>query len=102
MFSGATERMRASRGKLIFTSMASLGLELTVDGQLRQAGGVELMLYPPATILAELRRFMTLEDGDIVMTGTPDGVGAIRAGELFEGSVAADGVLLARASWRAR
>jgi 2-keto-4-pentenoate hydratase/2-oxohepta-3-ene-1,7-dioic acid hydratase in catechol pathway len=33
------------------------------------------MLYPPSVILEELKQFLTLEDFDIVMTGTPAGVG---------------------------
>ena len=45
------------------------------------------MLYPPEIILAELRQFLILEDFDIVMTGTPSGVGAVRAGERFHGRV---------------
>ncbi len=53
-------------------------------------------------ILAELQRFMRLEDGDIVMTGTPAGVGEVRAGETFEGAVLADGDTLVSATWIAR
>ena len=44
------------------------------------------MLYPPEVMLAELRHFPVLEDFDIVMTGTPAGVGAT-AGERFHGRV---------------
>lgn len=103
------ERAKAFDGAALFSefvpipaSIATLSLRLTVDGELRQAGGVELMMYPPAAILGELRQFTTLEDGDIVMTGTPAGVGAIQAGEQFEGEVLSGSEVLVSGSWTAR
>jgi 2-keto-4-pentenoate hydratase/2-oxohepta-3-ene-1,7-dioic acid hydratase in catechol pathway len=86
------ERSKAFDGAAVFSqfvpapaSLANVVLELWVDGELRQRGGVELMMYRPATILDELHTFMTLDDNDIVMTGTPAGVGEIKPGEHFEG-----------------
>lgn len=64
-----------------------LSLELTINGELKQQGGGSLMIYKPKQILTELATFMRLEDGDIVMTGTPKGVGEIQAGALFQGKV---------------
>ena len=58
-------------------ALAQLGVELRVDDVSRQKGDVSLMLYPPEVMLAELRHFLILEDFDIVMTGTPAGVGAV-------------------------
>lgn len=53
------------------------GLELTcaVDGEVRQRGSTADMLFSPAYLLSYISRFMTLEPGDIVATGTPAGVG---------------------------
>ncbi|MBT4519184.1 MAG: fumarylacetoacetate hydrolase family protein [Halieaceae bacterium] len=79
----------------------TLSLRLTVDGATRQAGGVDLMMYKPATIVTELRQFMSLEDGDIIMTGTPAGVGVVQAGECFVGQVLADQEILVEANWTA-
>ena len=59
------------------------------------------MLYPPAVILEELRSFIPLEDGDIVMTGTPAGVGLVEAGALFEARLLNGDTELVSASWRA-
>ncbi|MCB1854164.1 MAG: fumarylacetoacetate hydrolase family protein [Halieaceae bacterium] len=102
------ERAKAFDGAALFSDFVpapaaidSLSLRLSVDGELRQAGGVPLMIYPPARILEELRRFTTLEDGDIVMTGTPEGVGAIRSGQLFHGSLLQGERELVSATWRA-
>jgi 2-keto-4-pentenoate hydratase/2-oxohepta-3-ene-1,7-dioic acid hydratase in catechol pathway len=49
-----------------------------------------------------LRTFITLEDGDLVMTGTPAGVGAIHPGERFEGRILAEGKVLVSGCWVAR
>jgi len=75
------ERAKGFDGAALFSkfvplpeNLEDLSLHLAVDGELRQAGGVTLMMYPPAIILRELAKFMTLEDGDIIMTGTPSGI----------------------------
>ena len=62
-------------------------MELEVDDAVRQKGDVSLMLYPPDVILKELHQFLVLEDFDIVMTGTPAGVGAVQVGERLCGRV---------------
>ena len=92
------ERSKAFTGSALFSEfvtapedLSQLGVELTVDDELRQKGDVSLMLYPPDVILSELKQFLVLEDYDIVMTGTPAGVGPVQAGEQFHGRVL-DGV----------
>jgi len=103
------ERAKAFDGAALFSefvslpeNLESLSLELTVDGAPRQDGGVELMMYPPEAILDELAAFITLEDGDIIMTGTPAGVGGIHTGERFEAQVLAAGRSLLSATWVAQ
>ena len=88
------ERSKAFTGSALFSEfvtapkdLSQLGVELTVDNELRQKGDVSLMLYPPEVILKELKKFLVLEDYDIVMTGTPAGVGPVQAGERFHGRV---------------
>ncbi len=88
------ERSKAFTGSALFSEfvtapqdLSQLGVELTVDDELRQNSDVSLMLYPPDVILNELHQFLVLEDFDIVMTGTPAGVGAVQAGERFCGRV---------------
>ena len=82
--------------------LSQLGVELVVDHAVRQKGDVNLMLYPPDVILKELNQFLVLEDFDIVMTGTPEGVGAIQAGERFCGRVFHDEQELVSAEWLAQ
>ena len=103
------ERAKAFDGSAIFSEFVtppgdidSLALRLEVDGELRQRGGVELMMYKPDVILRELAHFTTLEDGDIVMTGTPEGVGEIRAGQHFEARVLAGSEILLTSAWIAQ
>jgi 2-keto-4-pentenoate hydratase/2-oxohepta-3-ene-1,7-dioic acid hydratase in catechol pathway len=64
-----------------------LMLSLTINKTLAQQGGVKLMMVKPDDILTELQSFMTLEDGDVVMTGTPKGVGMISQNSSFSGEV---------------
>ena len=103
------ERAKAFDGAALFSEflalpkdIANLSLRLDVDGELRQAGGVDLMIYKPEAIIIELATFTTLEDGDIIMTGTPSGVGEIRPGQLFEGQVLLGDRPLVSATWVAR
>ena len=103
------ERAKAFDGAALFSDFVSLpedinklSLQLKVDGKQRQSGGVELMMYKPHSIVEELTKFITLEDGDIIMTGTPEGVGGIRTGERFEGRVLAENRQLVAVTWVAQ
>ena len=100
------ERAKAFDGAALFSAFVTLpkdigglSLQLNVDGEQRQAGDISLMIYPPAQIIRELETFTTLEDGDIIMTGTPAGVGEIKAGQGFEGKVLLAGKTLVSATW---
>jgi 2-keto-4-pentenoate hydratase/2-oxohepta-3-ene-1,7-dioic acid hydratase in catechol pathway len=53
----------------------SLGLWLDVNGQRRQSGSTQTMIFGVATLVSYLSRFMTLRAGDVITTGTPPGVG---------------------------
>ncbi|MBP6252162.1 MAG: fumarylacetoacetate hydrolase family protein [Rubrivivax sp.] len=53
----------------------ALGLWLDVNGQRRQTGSTQTMIFGVATLVSYLSRFMTLRAGDVITTGTPPGVG---------------------------
>ena len=53
----------------------ALGLWLDVNGQRRQTGSTQTMIFGVATLVSYLSRFMTLRAGDLITTGTPPGVG---------------------------
>ncbi len=63
---------------------------LHVDGELRQSGDLADQIWSVAETIAELSRFVALAPGDLLMTGTPDGVGPLARGERLEGRI--DGV----------
>jgi 2-keto-4-pentenoate hydratase/2-oxohepta-3-ene-1,7-dioic acid hydratase in catechol pathway len=103
------ERAKAFDGAALFSAFVALpralerlALRLSVDGEPRQVGGVELMLYRPEAIVEELSTFTTLEDGDIIMTGTPAGVGEVRPGQVFKGEVLYREEQLVSATWIAQ
>jgi 2-keto-4-pentenoate hydratase/2-oxohepta-3-ene-1,7-dioic acid hydratase in catechol pathway len=53
----------------------NLGLWLDLNGQRRQTGNTRTMVFGVAQLVSYLSRFMTLEPGDLITTGTPPGVG---------------------------
>ena len=53
----------------------ALAMQLTVNGQTRQSGNTSLMIFDVYHIVHYLSQFLTLEAGDVVITGTPPGVG---------------------------
>ncbi len=63
---------------------------LKVNGEMRQQGDLAQMIWTVPEIIAELSRLFTLAPGDIIMTGTPAGVGAVQRGDVITCGV--DGV----------
>lgn len=61
-----------------------ISLELQVNGELRQQGNTRDMLFPIPRLLCEISRYFTLEAGDIVLTGTPAGVGPLNSKDQLE------------------
>ena len=66
------------------TDPQHLRLQLRVNGELRQDGTTAAMLRPVARLLSEASSYFTLEAGDILLTGTPAGVGPLRSGDRVE------------------
>ena len=58
-----------------------LPLELRQNGEVRQAARTSQMIYPVSEIVAFVSQSLTLFPGDVILTGTPSGVGPIRAGD---------------------
>ncbi|KAK3328818.1 hypothetical protein B0H66DRAFT_2079 [Apodospora peruviana] len=66
-------------------------LYLTVNGETRQNDSTELMLFRIPRILSDISKVMTLEAGDIVLTGTPKGVGPVVPGDIMRAGIKVDG-----------
>lgn len=62
----------------------TLEVECAVNGELRQHGRSADMVFPFPALLAYITRVMTLEPGDLVATGTPEGVGPLLEGDRVE------------------
>ncbi|MGH7365505.1 MAG: fumarylacetoacetate hydrolase family protein, partial [Candidatus Rokuibacteriota bacterium] len=76
----------------------ALAISLKVNGQLRQSSHTSKMIFPVAQCIEVLSQGMTLLPGDIIATGTPEGVGAasgsfLKAGDRIEAEVEGIGVL---------
>ena len=79
--------------------IAKLKLELFINDKLTQVASYDLMIYKPPFILEEILTFMSLEDGDIIMSGTPKGVGNYKIKDRFVGKIYCDDKLLIESSW---
>ena len=62
----------------------SLVLRTYVNGELRQDSAGDELLFPYAQLVADLSRTMTLEPGDVILTGTPAGAGVVQPGDVVE------------------
>lgn len=72
----------------------ALGLiELSVNGTQRQTGDLSQMIWSVPELVSYLSRFYHLQAGDLIYTGTPEGVGAVNAGDRLTGRIAGVGEL---------
>ena len=67
--------------------LQDLELTLTVNGEVRQRGNTRDMIFPIPALIAYVTRFMTMEPGDILITGTPEGVSEIRPGDVVQAEI---------------
>jgi len=79
--------------------ITKLSMKLYINNKLIQFANYDLMMYKPHTMIEEIDSFMSLEDGDIIMSGTPKGVGTYKKGDRFVGEIFCNDVLLVREEW---
>jgi fumarylpyruvate hydrolase len=82
---GKSFEQSAPVGLLIPASapMTSGGIRLTVNGQTRQSSDLSHMTWNAAEVIAQLSRQVSLAAGDLIFTGTPEGVGAVVKGDVL-------------------
>lgn len=68
--------------------LADLSFTLTINGSIKQHGVYEHMLHKPESLVQYIQTYFSLNDHDIVMTGTPEGVGEVKPNDIFELSLA--------------
>ncbi len=104
------ERAKAFNGSAVFSRFVSilqrdlpyLTLELFINCVRVQSGGTQDMLHSPIQILDELEHYTHLEDGDVIMTGTPKGVGAIERGDVFLARIKCKDKTIIETEWVAK
>jgi fumarylpyruvate hydrolase len=69
-------------------------LELTVNGQPRQKSDINKLIWSVPEVIADLSLFYHLQPGDLIFTGTPEGVGAVVSGDRIEGRIAGVGEIV--------
>ena len=82
--------------------ISTLHMKLFVNDALQQKANHSLMMYKPDVMLAEIKRFMRLEDGDIILSGTPKGVSTYQISDRFVGQVFSGDRLLVEQAWEAK
>ncbi len=63
------------------SSIPDFNLELKVNGESRQKASTSEMIFGVQTLISYLSNIFTLEEGDLIFTGTPEGVSAVKAGD---------------------
>ena len=71
----------------------NLALQTTVNGQVTQQGNTRDMIFDVATLIAYFSSFMTLSPGDLILTGTPDGVVDCQPGDRIVTTIEGVGAL---------
>ncbi|KGY13091.1 2-keto-4-pentenoate hydratase [Vibrio tubiashii] len=104
------ERAKAFDGSAVFSrfipldglKIDELAIELFINCVRVQKGCVKQMMYSPQVILDELKTYTTLCDGDVIMTGTPQGVGEVHADDVFLARLKSDDKTLIEIEWVAQ
>jgi fumarylpyruvate hydrolase len=68
-------------------------IELRVNGQPKQSGDISQLIHGVPAVIAHLSQYYHLQPGDLIYTGTPEGVGAVRPGDRLEGSIEGVGTI---------
>ncbi len=72
---------------------AAITFDLKVNGQIRQAGSSADLIFSFDRVISHVSRFVSLKVGDLIYTGTPEGVGPVKTGDVLEGYVNGDSFL---------
>ncbi|HIQ28525.1 MAG TPA: FAA hydrolase family protein, partial [Sulfurovum sp.] len=77
-------------------NIETLEMKLFLNAKLVQHATYDLMIYKPSEILKEIETFMSLEDGDIIMSGTPKGVATYKRQDVFLATIYIEDKLVLR------
>ena len=68
-------------------------IELRVNGQTKQSADLSQMIHSVPAVIADLSQFYRLQPGDLIYTGTPEGVGPVKPGDRLDGSIEGIGTI---------
>ena len=95
------ERAKGFDGSAVLSRFVSfrgdiqtIEMKLFRNGSLAQHATYDLMIYKPEKILSEIQTFMTLEDGDVIMSGTPKGVSIYERNDVFLAVIYVEGKIV--------
>lgn len=71
-------------------------MTLEINGERRQSGDLNQMIWKVPEVIAILSRYFVLQSGDVIMTGTPSGVGPVQRGDVMHGRIVGIGKLTVR------
>lgn len=71
-----------------FIDYQNIEFQLTINQRIRQQGNTKHMLFPIVALLQEITRTFSLSEGDVVLTGTPSGVGPLKVGDEVKAELA--------------
>jgi fumarylpyruvate hydrolase len=69
-------------------------IELSVNGEIRQRSDLDKLIWNVRELIEDLSRFYHLQPGDLIFTGTPEGVGPVTPGDVLEGRIEGVGTIL--------
>ena len=75
------------------TDGKGLHIECRVNGQVRQQGNTADLIFSPAQLIALLSQVVPLKKGDVLLTGTPGGIGPVFPGDIVEVEIEQIGIL---------
>lgn len=67
--------------------LSNINFEITINGQSKQKGNSNQMIFSIDKIINYVSKFVSLKVGDLIFTGTPEGVGPVKIGDKIEGSI---------------
>lgn len=73
--------------KNLLTDMSDISFELKINNESRQVGNTKNLLFSFDQIIAYVSQFVTLKVGDLIYTGTPEGVGPVKIGDKLQGYI---------------
>jgi acylpyruvate hydrolase len=70
-----------------FASLKNISFQLNINGNQRQIGNTKDLIFSFEKIISYVSQFITLKTGDLIFTGTPEGVSAVNIGDVLEASI---------------